>query len=153
MYPWILLLHLHLGLTFGECRMSKWSASHFPTLASGDWTVMTSVVLKRVEASTLHLTMASPAEVLRALRAHLDPNPLVQLLPTALQLFSHVALLAEVVRSEALVALGHYESGKGALRAADVRLLNACVTPLWDELYRLSLDVRRAVSYYSVVPS
>lgn len=90
--------------------------------------------------------MASPAEVLQALYAHLDPTPLVQLLPTALQLFSHIALLAEVVRSEALVALGHYESGRGALRAPDVRLLNACALPLWDELYRLSLEVRRAVS-------
>lgn len=143
--------------TFGECRScQKVECGHFPTLAADDWTSwlllfwrveQTSTSLLTIDAtSTLAHAMASPAEVLRALQAHLDPNPLVQLLPTALQLFSHVMLLAEAVRSEALVALGHYESGKGALRAQDVRLLNACAVLLWDELYRLSLDVRRAVS-------
>lgn len=90
--------------------------------------------------------MASPGEVLEALRVHLDPNPLVQLLPTALQLFSHIALLGETLRSEAQSALGHYEAGRGALLAQDVRLLNSCAANTWDETYRLSLDMRKSVS-------
>lgn len=89
---------------------------------------------------------ASPAEVLEALHAHLDPSPLVQLLPTALQLFSHVMLLSAAVGREAQSALELYEAGRGALRAADVRLLNSCAGKEWGVMYRLSLDMRRAVS-------
>ena len=55
------------------------------------------------------LSRASLTTLLSALRVHLTPTPLLNALPTALQIFAHFQLVSERIKDEARRALKEHE--------------------------------------------
>lgn len=106
---------------------------------------------RRVQSTTNTHTMSSqpatPQAVLEALKVHLIPTPVASHLPTALQLFAHLTLLAEKVRNEASYCLSLNRDGPHAntLTGADESILIRCASRESRYMRRLSMDLRREV--------
>lgn len=103
------------------------------------------------------MSLASPAEVLDALRKYLLPTPLYHQLPTMLRLYAHMTLLSNTIGEQAAIALAVHAKTRrkeSQLSAEEFAIIEGCTTRARTrtiDMRRLSLDLRRAVSAPSVL--